>query len=87
MDVKSSSQNANQKQQRWERKTIKKKQWTREEKASVKKHLERFLVMGQLPGKRDCEKCIAEEKALKDRTWKNVKDFCRNQITAMKTAK
>ena len=43
-----------------------------DEKLSVKKHLEVY--------QEDIEKCLQQEEALKNRSWRNVKDFIRNQI-------
>ena len=51
-----------------------------DEKLSVKKHLGVFLHTRRLPGKEDIEKCLQQEEALKNRSWRNVKDFIRNQI-------
>lgn len=59
--------------------------WTPEEIAAVEKHLKRFMVRQDVPGKADCERCIsAEPQALHNRDWKAVKYFIKNRITAMR---
>jgi hypothetical protein len=61
-----------------------KRPWTNEEKSAVMKHLKRYILMSKIPGKSTIEECIRKETALKGRTWRNVKDFCRNTITTLK---
>ncbi|XP_041841745.1 uncharacterized protein LOC121654512 isoform X2 [Melanotaenia boesemani] len=79
--------NLNQKratQQRGKQTTVK-RSWTSEECGAVQKHLRNFIIMNQVPGKKDCEQCIsAEPEALKNRDWRAVKFFIKNRITAMK---
>lgn len=61
------------------------KRWTPEEISAVEKHLKRFLVRQDVPGKADCERCIsAEPQALQQRDWKAVKYFIKNRITSMR---
>ena len=43
-----------------------------------------FLIMGKLPGKKEILACIESENDLHNRSWKNVKDFCRNLIETNK---
>ena len=65
----------------------KKKAWTEGEKFAVEKHFSQHIVMQKLPGKREIEQCMARERALKDRSWTNVKDYIRNKIMKRKTRK
>ncbi|XP_034565550.1 uncharacterized protein LOC117831136 isoform X1 [Notolabrus celidotus] len=59
--------------------------WTTEEIAAVEKHLKKFIVRQDVPGKATCERCIsAEPQALQKRDWKAVKYFIKNRITAMR---
>ena len=44
----------------------------------------RFLIMGKLPGKKEILACFESENDLHNRSWKNVKDFCRNLIETKK---
>jgi len=67
------------------KKTVKKRSWTQEESAAVERHLGRFMRRNQVPGKRDCESCIAaESEVLETRDWKAVKYFIKNRISAMR---
>ncbi|XP_013883736.1 uncharacterized protein LOC106532262, partial [Austrofundulus limnaeus] len=62
-----------------------KRSWTPEECAAVNKHLRKYIVTHQVPGKLDCERCIAAEpQALSERDWKAVKYFVKNRITTMR---
>lgn len=47
--------------------------WSDAEKTAVKKHLGNFLAQRRVPGKNDCLRAIQAEKALCQRSWKNVK--------------
>nr|XP_043874457.1 uncharacterized protein LOC122764223 isoform X2 [Solea senegalensis] len=61
------------------------RRWTPEEIAAVEKHLMKFIVRQDVPGKADCERCIASEpQALQKRDWKAVKYFIKNRITTMR---
>ena len=60
----------------------KKRSWSDEERAAVDRHLGTHIEKNRLPGKMEIERCIRSESALKERTWKNVKDFCRNLMTS-----
>ena len=57
-----------------------KKTWSLEEKKAVLKHLGKFIVKNKLPGKKDIDDCIRAETILCERSWRNVKDFCRNKM-------
>ncbi|XP_038148745.1 uncharacterized protein LOC119788455 isoform X2 [Cyprinodon tularosa] len=61
-----------------------KPKWDRAEVHAVEKHLMRFIVEHKLPQKDDCVRCVeAEPHALRNRTWRGVKDYVRNRITAL----
>lgn len=60
-----------------------KRAWSAEEKKAVMKHLDNYILAKKLPGADAIRKCIDAEPALKHRSWKNIKDFCRNKITTM----
>ncbi|XP_065818677.1 uncharacterized protein [Labrus bergylta] len=56
--------------------TAVKRNWTPEGCAAVQRHLKKFIVMNQVPGKEDCQRCIdAEPQAQKSRDWRAVKYF------------
>lgn len=60
----------------------KKVPWTDEERAAVMRHLGNYIIMQKLPGKEAIQAVIIKENCLKNRTWKNIKDFVRNRITS-----
>ncbi|XP_067357520.1 uncharacterized protein [Channa argus] len=81
----SSGQNQRKLAKRRGNQTAVKRSWTPEECAAVEKHLRKCIVMKQVPGKVDCERCIAAEpQALGNRDWKAVKYFIKNRITTMR---
>ena len=52
----------------------------REEKEAVFKYLAAWIRQGRVPGKRDCENCIAKSTgALERRDWTAVKYYVKNQ--------
>ncbi|XP_038062636.1 uncharacterized protein LOC119733132 [Patiria miniata] len=58
-----------------------KRPWTCAEKKAVVKHLGMFLRMRKVPGKGPITALMnAEPQLFKNRTWRNVKDFVRNQV-------
>ncbi|XP_042344430.1 uncharacterized protein LOC121944638 isoform X2 [Plectropomus leopardus] len=62
-----------------------KHKWEEAEIQAVEKHLMPLIKAHKVPQKEDCVKCLeAESKALKNRSWKGVKDYVRNRITALK---
>ncbi|XP_070406966.1 uncharacterized protein [Nothobranchius furzeri] len=68
-----------------EKQTAVKRSWTPEECAAVDKHLRRFIVRSQVPGKEECQRCItAAPEALRNRDWKAVKYYVKNRITALR---
>lgn len=69
------------------RKTTKvnmKRSWCSDEKNAVRRHLDKFIILGKLPGKGDIQRCKDSEPVLNQRNWKNIKDFCRNAIETMR---
>ncbi|XP_071329276.1 uncharacterized protein [Trachinotus anak] len=65
--------------------TSKKRGWSTLEVRAVEKTLSTFIDCGKVPGKVDCDACIeASPEALKNRTWKAVKFYVKNRITAIR---
>ncbi len=64
-----------------------KRPWCEEERRAVNKHLARFVAERRVPGKADCMKCLEEEKVLKERSWKDVKNFVYNTIVTMSASR
>ncbi|GAA6095051.1 uncharacterized protein LOC121524186 [Tachysurus ichikawai] len=63
--------------------TVIKRSWAPEECSAVERHLRLFLLMNEVPGKEDCQQCIAAEpEALGSRDWKAVKYFVKNRIAS-----
>jgi hypothetical protein len=57
------------------------------EKQAVEAFLGSFLLSKKVPGKWDCLKCIERSKpALKNRTWKDVKNYVHNKNYKRKVA-
>ncbi|XP_019966576.2 uncharacterized protein [Paralichthys olivaceus] len=62
-----------------------KQKWEEAEVRAVERHMMCFIEGHKVPQKNDCVQCLeAEAKALKTRSWKGVKDYVRNRITALK---
>lgn len=60
-----------------------KRPWSEEEKAAVDKHLAKFMALRKTPGKMECLMCIEDEPALKNRSWKDIKNFVYNTNTSL----
>lgn len=64
-----------------------KRKWKKSEIQAVERHLLYFINQYKVPQKYDCIVCLeAEPEALRNRSWKGVKDYVRNRITALKNA-
>ncbi|XP_049450276.1 M-phase phosphoprotein 8 isoform X3 [Epinephelus fuscoguttatus] len=61
-----------------------KRLWSEEEQAAVRRQLGDFCKLVKVPGKKDCDACLAAEPALNSRTWREVKYFVHNSIQSMK---
>jgi len=55
-----------------------KRGWTEAEKCAVRAELGDFYYRLTLPGKNDIMRCIHLHPLLKNRSWKNIKDYIRN---------
>ncbi|KAF7645618.1 hypothetical protein LDENG_00201220 [Lucifuga dentata] len=61
-----------------------KRLWNEEEQAAVRRQLGEFYKLVKVPGKKDCDACLAAEPALSRRTWREVKYYVHNCIQSMK---
>ncbi|XP_022074150.2 M-phase phosphoprotein 8 isoform X2 [Acanthochromis polyacanthus] len=61
-----------------------KRLWSEEEQAAVRRQLGDFCKLVKIPGKKDCDACLAAEPALNSRTWREVKYFVHNSIQSLK---
>src|SRR6218665_952703 len=56
------------------------RRWSDQEKEAVKKHLLPLILREKVPLKADIMPCKQAEKVLANRTWRHIRDFCRNTI-------
>ncbi|XP_054467443.1 uncharacterized protein LOC129101592 isoform X2 [Anoplopoma fimbria] len=62
-----------------------KHKWEEAEVLAVERHMMHLIKRQKVPQKDDCIQCLeSEPKALRSRSWKGVKDYVRNRITALK---
>ncbi|CAN9497493.1 unnamed protein product [Ophioblennius macclurei] len=61
-----------------------KRLWSEEEQAAVRRQLGDFCKLAKVPGKKDCDACLAAEPALSSRTWREVKYYVHNSIQSLK---
>lgn len=62
--------------------------WDETEVQAIERHMMDFIIQQKVPQKNDCIKCLeAENEALRDRSWKGVKNYVRNRITTLRNAK
>ncbi|XP_032371817.1 uncharacterized protein LOC116689395 [Etheostoma spectabile] len=62
-----------------------KQKWEEAEILAVERHMMALIKGHKVPQKSDCIQCLeAEPEALRTRSWKGVKDYVRNRITALK---
>ena len=54
--------------------------WTEQEKAAVRRQMNRYVTECRCPGMAECQAAIREEPALASRTWKDVKYSTYNMI-------
>lgn len=63
-------------------KTTKRKAWSTDERDAIMKHFSGLILRNKLPGKTEIESVMVKEKSLHSRSWRNIKDFCRNCIVS-----
>ncbi|XP_017285658.1 M-phase phosphoprotein 8 isoform X2 [Kryptolebias marmoratus] len=61
-----------------------KRLWSEEEQAAVRRQFGEFCKLVKVPGKKDCDACLAAEPVLGTRTWREVKYFVHNSIQSLK---
>ncbi|XP_061579074.1 M-phase phosphoprotein 8 isoform X2 [Cololabis saira] len=61
-----------------------KRLWSEEEQQAVRRYFGDFCKLVKVPGKKDCDACLAAEPALNTRTWREVKYFVHNSIQSLK---
>jgi hypothetical protein len=60
------------------------RKWSKEEKEAVDRHLLTQILRKRPPVKEEIIDCMSNETALSDRTWRSVRDHCRNRIAQAK---
>ncbi|XP_041739270.2 uncharacterized protein LOC121571703 isoform X2 [Coregonus clupeaformis] len=65
----------------------KQRMWSDAAKAAVNRQMGHFISMMEVPGKRDCEVCLHNEPALRDRTWRDIKNYVHNTVKSIKRKK
>lgn|SRR6218665_156955 len=54
--------------------------WSQSEKDAVERHLHGHILRKIVPGKEMILRCLQQEKlSLSGRTWRNIRDYCRNR--------
>ncbi|XP_029935963.1 M-phase phosphoprotein 8 isoform X2 [Myripristis murdjan] len=66
------------------RTATKKKAWSAKEQAAVKRYLGEFIKIMKVPGKKECNACIAAEPALLGRSWTDVKSYVHNTLQTIR---
>lgn len=64
------------------RASAKKRPFTTAEKDIIDKYLDSFIRRKEIPSKSDIEALLCAEPQM-ERTWRNIKDYCRNRIITM----
>ncbi|XP_055727832.1 uncharacterized protein LOC129816889 isoform X3 [Salvelinus fontinalis] len=62
----------------------KQRPWSGAAKVAVNRQMGHFISMMEVPGKRDCEVCLHNEPALRDRTWRDIKNYVHNTVKSIK---
>lgn len=60
------------------------RKWTTEEEAAVKRQLNKYFFLNQLPGKCEIEESRKHEPVLMKRSWEQIKSFIKNKKISMK---
>ncbi|KAK0144745.1 M-phase phosphoprotein 8 [Merluccius polli] len=61
-----------------------KRLWSEAEQSAVRRQLGDICMLTKVPGKKECDACLAAEPALRSRTWREVKYFVHNTIQSKK---
>ncbi|XP_064648758.1 uncharacterized protein LOC135500969 [Lineus longissimus] len=60
--------------------------WTDQQRVAASQFFKLDVIRGKMPGKRQIEIAQEKEPCLRTRSWRNIKDFVRYQITSKKKA-
>lgn len=63
---------------------LKRRPWSEKEQAAVKRYLCEFITRMKVPGKKECNACIAAEPDLSGRSWTDVKNYVHNTLQTIR---
>ncbi|XP_075887040.1 M-phase phosphoprotein 8 isoform X2 [Nelusetta ayraudi] len=63
---------------------LKRKPWSEKEQSAVKRYLCEFITKMKVPGKKECNACIAAEPDLNGRSWTDIKNYVHNTLQTMR---
>lgn len=63
---------------------LKRRPWSEKEQAAVKRYLCEFISRMKVPGKKECNACIAAEPDLSGRSWTDVKNYVHNTLQTIR---
>lgn len=62
------------------------RRWSEKEKDAVMKHMMPDIIRKKVPRKEGILLCMKKERCLAQRTWRSIRDFCRNAIVQARYA-
>ncbi|CAL9689816.1 unnamed protein product [Knipowitschia caucasica] len=62
----------------------KRRPWSEQEQAAVKRFLSEFISKMKVPGKKECNACLAAEPDLCRRSWTDIKNYVHNTLQTLK---
>lgn len=63
---------------------VKRRPWNEQEQAAVKRFLSEFITKMKVPGKKECNACLAAEPDLCRRSWTDIKNFVHNTLQTLR---
>ncbi|XP_072300268.1 M-phase phosphoprotein 8 isoform X2 [Eucyclogobius newberryi] len=63
---------------------VKRRPWSEQEQAAVRRFLSEFITKMKVPGKKECNACLAAEPDLCRRSWTDIKNFVHNTLQTLK---
>ncbi|XP_070694392.1 uncharacterized protein [Pempheris klunzingeri] len=63
---------------------LKRRPWSEKEQSAVKRYLCEFIETMKVPGKKECNACIAAEPDLIGRSWTDVKNYVHNTLQTIR---
>uniref|UniRef100_A0A8C6UCR7 Chromo domain-containing protein n=1 Tax=Neogobius melanostomus TaxID=47308 RepID=A0A8C6UCR7_9GOBI len=63
---------------------VKRRPWSEQEQAAVKRFLSEFITKMKVPGKKECNACLVAEPDLCRRSWTDIKNFVHNTLQTLR---